>query len=84
MENKVSIDKFVYDSIMEDNIKYNLLMKAIFDLDSVDLDLCDELRFDSEELKKAIKVLEPTTYKLKQTELINLKKLEEEEASNNE
>lgn len=82
MENKVSIDMFVYDSLMKDKFKYDLLLKAI--LDSADIDLFDELRFDSEELLRAIKVLEPDKYYCKQTELINLKKLEEEEASNNE
>ncbi len=82
MENKVSIDMFVYDSLMKDKFKYDLLLKAIFD--SADLDLFNELRFDSEELQKAIKVLEPYRYQVKQTELINLKRLEEEEASNDE
>lgn len=80
MENKVSIDMFVYDSLMKDKFKYDLLLKAIFD--SADIDLFDELRFDSEELQKAIKVLEPYKYHVKQTELINLKKLEEEDANN--
>ena len=80
MENKVSIDMYVYDSLMKDKFKYDLLLKAISD--SADLDLFNELRFDSEELQKAIKVLEPYKYYVKQTELINLKKLEEEDANN--
>lgn len=79
MENKVSIDMFVYDNLMKDKFKYDLLLKAIFD--SADLDLFNELRFDLEELQKAIKVLEPYKYYVKQSELINLKKLEE---ANNE
>lgn len=82
MENKVSIDMFVYDSLMKDKFKYDLLLKAIFD--SADIDLFDELRFDSEELQKAIKVLEPYKYYCKQTELINQKRLEEEEAIDND
>ena len=82
MENKVSIDMFVYDNLMRDKFKYDLLLKAIFD--SADIDLFNDLRFDSEELQKAIKILDPFSYQVKQTELINKKKLEEEEVSNNE
>lgn len=82
MENKVSIDILVYENLLVKVNKYDLLLKAIFD--SADIDYYDDLRFDSEELQKAIKVLEPDKYKAKQTELINLKKLEEEEATNND
>lgn len=80
MENKVSIDNYCYESLIIKVNRYELLLSAIFD--SADLDLFNELRFDSEELQKAIKVLEPGTYKFKQTELINRKKLGEENENN--
>ena len=80
MENKIEIEKIEYDDLRNIYMKYDLLLKAIFN--SADLDLFNELRFDLEEVQKAIKVLEPYKYEYKQFELINKKKLEEEEASN--
>ena len=81
MENEIRIEKKEYDDLRKFYMKYDLLLKAIFD--SADLDLFNELRFDLEELQKAIKVLEPYKYEYKQSELINLKKLEEENNENN-
>lgn len=82
MENKVSIDNYSYESLIIKVNRYDLLLSAIFD--SADLDLFNELRFDSEELQKAIKVLEPRKYKVKQTSLIDLKESGKEEACNND
>ena len=81
MENEIRIEKKEYDDLRKFYMKYDLLLKAIFD--SADLDLFNELRFDLEELQKAIKVLEPYKYEYKQSELINLEKLEEENNENN-
>ena len=82
MENKVSIDNYCYESLIVKVNRYDLLLAAIFD--SADLDLFNDLRFDSEEVLRAIKVLEPDKYKDKQSELINRKELEKEEANNND
>lgn len=82
MENKISIDVIVYENLLLKAKRYDLLLQATFD--SADLDLFNELRFDLDEVQKAIKVLDPFSYQFKQAELIHKKKLEEEEASSNE